>query len=52
MCVSGLLAYNKYIVAYKMFLPYFESVTYIIVQNTLLCFVLFFKIDTNASIFH
>lgn len=39
MCVSGLLAYNKYIVAYKMFLPYFESVTYIIVQNTLFCFV-------------
>lgn len=34
MCVSGLLAYNKYIVAYKMFLPYFESITYIIVQNT------------------
>lgn len=49
MCVSGLLAYNKYIVAYKMFLPYFETVTYIIVQNTLFCF---FKIDTNASIFH
>lgn len=48
LCVSGLLAYNKYIVAYKMFLPYFESVTYIIVQNT----YFFFKIDTNASIFH
>lgn len=39
MCVSGLLACNKYIVAYKMFLPYFESVTYIIVQNTLFCFL-------------